>query len=427
MAFKEFSITFSTSTLKGNRPRFFLFIEIGYSSFGHSDLASWITTSYLLTNIFGRRECLLAASALFGFGCLGCSVSTNMMTLIIMRAITGLGGGGLMTMTTIVNSDLIPTKHRGMYQALQNVVHGAGSVAGATFGGVLLDATGWRFCFMAQVPSSADCRPHHFWQRLDLAGASLLFFFFGLVLQLAAMSLGIGLLIASFVTIIAFVFQEYRCEVAPILPLYMLWGGGRAGMLISNVALGVTAYGLLLLMPLFFQTVLLGTASIAGLRLIPASLATPLGGLITGLSMRRGVDLTVLTRTGLLLCLIGTLCILTLGIRDPGWKYSAVLIPGNLGSGILYPSLLFSIIGASDVEEHAVSTSLAYLTRSMGTIIEKLKHSTAALRDIDPERQAIAISVYYSVCYAGFYFILAITSIAVLCSFLVSTRTLRRL
>lgn len=42
---------------------------------------------------------MLVATALFGIGCLGCGFSQNMVELIIMRAITGLGGGGLMTMS----------------------------------------------------------------------------------------------------------------------------------------------------------------------------------------------------------------------------------------------------------------------------------------------------------------------------------------
>lgn len=84
------------------------------SDLQQSNLASWITTSYLLTStaiqplygrfsdIFGRRACLLMATAVFGLGCLGCACSTDMTTLIMMRALAGLGGGGLMTMSKFI-------------------------------------------------------------------------------------------------------------------------------------------------------------------------------------------------------------------------------------------------------------------------------------------------------------------------------------
>lgn len=81
------------------------------SHFGASSFASWITTSYLLTStavqplygrfsdIFGRRICLLLAAAAFGLGCLGCAVATDVIMLDLMRALAGIGGGGLMTMS----------------------------------------------------------------------------------------------------------------------------------------------------------------------------------------------------------------------------------------------------------------------------------------------------------------------------------------
>lgn len=140
-------------------------------------------------------------------------------------------------------------------------------------------------------------------------------------------------------------------------------------------------------MPLYFQTVLLDSPSVAGLRLVPPSLATPLGGLTTGIFMQHGTRLTILTRTGLTLVFIGGLMNISLGMHEPDWKYSVFLAIGNSGQGIVYPSLLFGFIQASshegktsfpsilvrvlmeyDTLDHAVSTSLVYLTRSLGTV-----------------------------------------------------------
>ncbi|RSL90558.1 hypothetical protein CDV31_015655 [Fusarium ambrosium] len=430
-------------------------------------LASWITTSYLLTSTasqplygrfsdaFGRRACVLFATALFGLGCLGCAISPTMICLIIMRAIAGLGGGGLMTMTTIINSDMVPDKHRGMYQALQNVLHGLGAICGATLGGTISDSVGWRTCFFAQAPFSlvafilayniipgkhtapenTATRHCSSWRQIDVAGASLLFF--GLMFQLTAMSLGsdlswahpsvIVMLTASSLLMVAFVAHERGEQATPILPLGMLVGRERVALLICNVSLGVVAYGLLFILPLFFQTVLLDAPSVAGLRLIAPSLATPLGGLTTGLAMRIGDSLTALTRTGLFFLLVTICMILTLGKHDQEWKYSTYGILGNFGQGMAYPSLLFGVVRATGKEgirvEHAVATSLVYLTRALGSVwgvaavstifqwsfsdkiqdalpdipgaeeaLDKLRRSTTALRDLDSELQSAAIN-----------------------------------
>lgn len=77
------------------------------SEFGAANTASWLTTSYLITStavqplygrisdIFGRRICFLVSTVAFSVGCLGCGTATNIVTLNLMRAVAGFGGGGL--------------------------------------------------------------------------------------------------------------------------------------------------------------------------------------------------------------------------------------------------------------------------------------------------------------------------------------------
>jgi MFS family permease len=136
------------------------------SEFNAANTISWITTAYLITftafqplygrfsDILGRRACFFAATSTFLLGCLGCGLAPNIIFLNLMRGLTGIGGGGLITMATIINSDIIPLKNRGMYQAAQNGLHGIGSILGASLGGFIADSIGWRWCFLCQVPIS---------------------------------------------------------------------------------------------------------------------------------------------------------------------------------------------------------------------------------------------------------------------------------
>jgi predicted MFS family arabinose efflux permease len=80
------------------------------SDFDAANTASWLTTSYLVTStafqplygrfsdIFGRRVCFFVSTITFAAGCLGCGLATNIILVNVMRALTGFGGGGLMTM-----------------------------------------------------------------------------------------------------------------------------------------------------------------------------------------------------------------------------------------------------------------------------------------------------------------------------------------
>lgn len=90
------------------------------SEFDAANSASWLTTSYLVTttavqplygrvsDIFGRRILFFVATTTFGVGCLGCGVAGDVVTLNLMRALTGFGGGGLMTMGEFAGGDCRP-------------------------------------------------------------------------------------------------------------------------------------------------------------------------------------------------------------------------------------------------------------------------------------------------------------------------------
>lgn len=274
------------------------------SEFDAANSASWLTTSYLVTatafqplygrvsDIFGRRACFFVSTVVFALGCLGCGVASTVFTLNCMRAITGVGGAGLMTMgvfncfsgyflhllvltftalATIINSDMIPFRKRGMYQAMQNGVVGFGAICGASFGGTIADYIGWRWCFLLQVPFSVFAfiagyfvlKNQHqgitaeggfgaLWKRVDFSGALLLVT--AVSTQLLGLSLGgnelpwsspwvIGALAISVVLFAVFVRVEGNTTAMPIIPLRMLQGTMPIATQVANLCAGMSMYG----------------------------------------------------------------------------------------------------------------------------------------------------------------------------------------
>ncbi|CRK42917.1 hypothetical protein BN1708_008911 [Verticillium longisporum] len=437
------------------------------SEFDAANTASWLTTSYLVTStafqplygrfsdIFGRRVCFFVSTITFGLGCLGCGLANHIVVLNCMRALTGFGGGGLMTMATIVNSDMIPFRKRGMYQAMQNGMFGFGAVAGASFGGSIADYIGWRWCFLLQVPISLmalvlgafviknpeggfdidtkDLRA--VWTHVDVSGALLLVT--AVSVQLIGLSLGgnelpwgspvvIGTLVGSALLLALFFLVESRTRAIPVIPLRMLKGRLPVLTQLSNVCAGFAAYAYLFMLPLFFQVVLLDSATKAGARLAIPSLATPLGGLVAGIVMSRWGKLIWLIRLGALLMLFGNGLVTSLQFEDSKWKYLLYIFPANLGQGIIYPSILFTTLASFDHADHAVSASTVYLVRSLGTVwgvaitsaivqttlsirlpavlgdipnkeqlIEEIRHSVTALKSAPVEVRLPVRLVYY--------------------------------
>ena len=80
---------------------------------------SWVVTAYLLTatattplygklsDIYGRRAVMLAGISIFIAGSVACALAPSMTALILGRALQGLGGGGLMSLTQTIIADIV--------------------------------------------------------------------------------------------------------------------------------------------------------------------------------------------------------------------------------------------------------------------------------------------------------------------------------
>lgn len=125
---------------------------------------SWVATSYLLacasfqplfgktSDVFGRKFMIQLCITLFTLGCIICGYSTNLKTLVLGRFITGIGGGGLSSLVTIVMSDLVSLRDRGMYNGYIGVFLDLGAVSGGVLAGLVDELWGWQWSFWGQVP-----------------------------------------------------------------------------------------------------------------------------------------------------------------------------------------------------------------------------------------------------------------------------------
>ncbi len=105
---------------------------------GGLDKLSWVVTAYILSStivvplygkfgdLFGRKIVLQIAIVLFLVGSALCGLAQNMTQLVLMRALQGLGGGGLMVISMAAVADVIPPADRGRYQGLFGGVFGLG-------------------------------------------------------------------------------------------------------------------------------------------------------------------------------------------------------------------------------------------------------------------------------------------------------------
>lgn len=138
------------------------------------------------------------------------------------------------------------------------------------------------------------------------------------------------------------------------------------------------------MIPLFFQVILLESASKAGARLVIPSLGTPTGAMIAGIVMSRWGRLIPMIRLGAFLMVCGNSLMLTLAFKDANWKYYAFLVPASLGQGFMYPSILFTSLASFEhsgmsgqVNDCTQFSSLTPLYRPRGVRLDCLSHPVA--------------------------------------------------
>src|SRR5277367_92336 len=129
-----------------------------------SDEASWVVTSYLVSNaisltaspflarMFGRKTFFLICLGLFSISSLLCAQAWNLDSLLLFRILQGLAGGGMVPVSQSILADAFPPQKRGQAFALFGVAVVVAPVVGPTLGGWLADNVSWRWCFLINVP-----------------------------------------------------------------------------------------------------------------------------------------------------------------------------------------------------------------------------------------------------------------------------------
>ncbi|KAK1145375.1 hypothetical protein N8T08_004250 [Aspergillus melleus] len=459
------------------------------------NLTSWIATSYFLTltsfqplygklsDIFGRKACLLSAYAIFGTGCLFCGLAQNIHHLIAARVFQGIGGGGMTTVVSILMSDIIPLRDRGVWQGVVNIIYATGSGIGAPLGGVLADYVGWRWAFIAQVPlciiafiavsimldlpSQEDSHWKDKLGRIDFPGAIVLVgavfsFLLGLdrgsnvswSLPITIISLSV-----SAVLFVLFLVIEIYYAKEPFAPGHIIFDRTFFAAYSCNFFSFGGIIACLFYIPLYFQAVDGVSATASGLRLLPSILTGVSGSLFAGFLMKWTGKYKWLTVIAYACLTLGVTLIFLFsgGVTENLVAIIIGTMVQSFGNGIGVTTTLISLISNSTPEDQAVVTACSYLFRSLGSVIGLSLSSTVvqqvlrsrlryALRDsedidrivegvrqsldfiktLDPAVAKIVRSCYGWATNKGFSLLIGIVFFALVSSFFIREKKLTR-
>ncbi|HEY7486808.1 MAG TPA: MDR family MFS transporter [Streptosporangiaceae bacterium] len=273
----------------------------------HTSVATiqWVVTGYLLAlamvvpvtgwllGRFGGRRMWLLALTLFLTGSVLSGLSWSVTSLIVFRVLQGLGGGMMLPILQTLLVQAAGRRRLGRLMAVVSLPAILGPILGPVLGGLLISHVSWRWIFFVNVPICVAALVLA-WRGLPATPARgrQPFDAWGLVLlspALAAIIYGLsqvgvhggfaygtvdGPLVAGLVLLAAFAWHALRGRAEPIVDLRLFrvrsFSASAAVLFLS----GLSLYGAMLLLPLYYQQVRGQTALAAGLLLAPQGLGT---------------------------------------------------------------------------------------------------------------------------------------------------------
>ncbi|TDC36768.1 DHA2 family efflux MFS transporter permease subunit [Micromonospora sp. 15K316] len=115
-------------------------------------LATVIPLAGWAADRFGTKRLYMTALALFTIGSALCATADSIGQLIAYRVLQGLGGGMLMPLGMTIMTRAAGPNRIGRLMAVLGIPMLLGPIAGPILGGWLIDAAGWHWIFLINIP-----------------------------------------------------------------------------------------------------------------------------------------------------------------------------------------------------------------------------------------------------------------------------------
>ncbi|GMM50733.1 Vba1 protein [Starmerella bacillaris] len=373
------------------------------------DSVSWIAAGYTVaysafqplygkfSDIWGRKHVSITCTAMFAIGCAICGVAPGLKLLVFGRFVSGVGAGGMLSMSTVTVSDYVSLRSRGIFQGIGNVCFGVGASLGSVLGGWITAYSGWRTAFTAQVPPIIlaiiaqfillkekpvlNTTSRKTWERIDWLGSftlvsSLLMFMLAITtggVHFNWVSWQMLLMLSTTVALFSvFWYAEKHIAIEPVMPLDILMHKTIFNACLTNFISSGAVFAFIFYCPIFLQALYHYSYIVVGHRIVANFAGVVTGSLGSGIIMRRTGKYHSLGVRCCSLMTLGSLILLLTPYVGPGVAGSAVyqslsyFLTGVGYSGMLTVTLL-ALIAAVDPQFQATTTAAQYTFRGAGS------------------------------------------------------------
>lgn len=345
-------------------------------------LAAMLLPAGMLGDRLGRKKILMLGLGIFGFASIGCALSTNAEMLIGMRTVLGLGAAILIPLSMSILPILFKGVERTRAMMIWATANMLGIPLGPIIGGYLLKHFSWEAIFWLNLPFVAIGLLLIFWlmpesrskqrSRIDYFG--IIFSSIGLVsltygfiqageeswLDVSVMmTILLGMIMLS-----VFVWWE-RSTKHPLIELTLFRSVSFTWGAILATLVSFALFGLLFVLPQFFQNIVGVDALGTGLRLLPM-----VGGLIIGAKTADRLILKIgwkyIAAFGFIFLSLGLFIGVATDVNSSYGFISIWMIIIGIGMGFSLPTTMDAALGELSTEKSGVGSAVVMALRQVG-------------------------------------------------------------
>ncbi|KAI9852378.1 MAG: hypothetical protein M1838_000900 [Thelocarpon superellum] len=367
--------------------------------------AFWSGTSFLLTStvlqpsfasfshIFGRKPVILTAIVLFAVGAIIAALANNFGVLLVGRSLQGIGGGGIIVLTDVIVTDLIPLRLRGQWFGFISMMWAIGSVSGPIIGGAFAQNVSWRWIFWINLPlcgigflmippflrlnfkvtslSEKLRRVDWFGSVLFVASATSFMIpitWGGVIYSWSSFRTLVPLILGG-AGLVGFMFYEVYVATEPMIRPRLFRNPTTSIAYFETLLHGMILWCLLYYLPLYYEAVKHLSPILSGVALFPQTFTVAPASVIVGIIVSRTGHYRWSLWSGWVLTCggMGLLYLLDVNTSTVSWIFLNLV--AGLGTGILFPSMAFSIQASVPTKDVAFAVALFSFFRAFGQSI----------------------------------------------------------